>query len=152
MGWKKITLIVVAAAAAAYLLLSIPGSDVVQVKGAGNTSFVWNQNEMWQALERRFREARSAGCPAVGQELQNRLQEGNRHRAMVEKGQFMPSDPLFNDLELNMFGLGPLIAACPERLPAYTELVISVRDAVKQASRNWDVSDRLVRDRLYRLL
>ncbi|KPK34358.1 MAG: hypothetical protein AMK70_07650 [Nitrospira bacterium SG8_35_1] len=152
MGWKKIGLITAAAVSAAYLLLSIPVTDVVPVSGAGKTSFAWNQNQMWQALERRFREARSAGCPAVDQELQDRLQEGNRHRAMVEKGQFMPSDPLFNDLELNMFGLGPLIAACPERLPAYTELVISVRDAVKQASGNWDVSDRLVRDRLYRLL
>ena len=65
MGWKKITLITAAAVSAVYLLLSIPVTDVVPVSGAGKTSFAWNQNQMWQALERRFREARSAGCPAV---------------------------------------------------------------------------------------
>ena len=149
---KRIALISAAVLSTLYILLSIPAKEAVQATGAGKPSFAWNQDEMWRALETRFREARDAGCSAVDAELQKGLQEGDRHRDMVAAGRFMPADPLFDDMEMNMFGLGPLVAACPEHLPEYTGLVTSLRDAVKRASRSWDVRERLVRDRLYRLL
>jgi len=44
------------------------------------------------------------------------------------------------------------MAACPEHIDEYEKLVSSMREAVKLQSRTWDVHDRTVRDRLYRLL
>ena len=71
---------------------------------------------------------------------------------MLAGREFDPSDPLFNGIEANLFGLGPLIAACPENLEEYRRLVTLLRDEVKLLSRTWDVRDSMVRDRLYRLL
>ena len=44
------------------------------------------------------------------------------------------------------------MAACPEHIDEYAKLVSSMREEVKLQSRSWDVRDRAVRDRLYRLL
>jgi hypothetical protein len=122
------------------------------MRGAGKQSFAWNQNQMWQALEARFRDARSAGCPATAEEIRQRLQEGHQQLAALAGGQFDVSDPLFDAVESNLFNLGPLMAACPEHIAEYARLITSVRDAVKLQSWRWDVHDRKVRDRLYRLL
>ena len=152
MGLKKKVLTVLTAVIALYLLLSIPASDIPQTTGAGSTSFAWNQNQMWESLEAGFRDARAAGCPVVGPEIEKGLQQGRQHLAMLAGREFAPSDPLFNSIEANLFGLGPLVAACPENLEGYSRLVTSLRDQVKLLSRTWDVRDRMVRDRLYRLI
>ena len=152
MRLNKIALIVVAGMVAAYLVLSIPGKDDLQMRGAGKQSFAWNQNQMWLALEARFRNARSAGCPETAREIGQSLQRGHQQLAALASNKFDPTDPLFNAVESNLFNLGPLMAACPEHLDEYTKLVSSMREAVKLQSRAWDVHDRTVRDRLYRLL
>ncbi len=135
-----------------YLVLSIPGLNTPEVVGAGNTSFVWDQNQMWESLEAGFRKARTAGCTSVNSKIRKGLHEGRKHLTMLAGRELDPSDPLFNSIEANLFGLGPLVAACPENLEEYSSLVTSLRDGVKRLSRTWDVRDRMVRDRLYRLL
>jgi hypothetical protein len=152
MRLKKIVLILVAAVAVAYLLLSIPPEDTPQMSGAGKKSFAWNQNQIWQALEVRFRDARSVGCPGTAAEIRQRLQTGHQQLAALSQGQFDPTDPLFDAVESNLFDLGPLMAACPGHISEYEKLISSMRHAVKLQSRGWDVHDRVVRDRLYRLL
>lgn len=152
MRLKKIVLNVTIAVLLLYGILSVPAGVAPQLKGAGKPSFVWNQNEMWQALETRFRDARSAGCPRTDAEVLQRLQEGKRQLAVMAGKQFAPSDAFFDELESNLFGLAPLMAACPEHVDGYTQLITSVRDALKLQSLVWDVRDRQVRDRLYRLL
>lgn len=152
MGLKKKVLSGLIAVIAVYLLLSIPPRDIPQTAGAGFKSFAWSQNQMWESLEAGFRDARTAGCTSVNPQVRKGLQEGRRHLAKLAGREFEPSDPLFNTIEANLFGLGPLVAACPENLEEYSRLVTSVRDEVKSLSRTWDVRDRMVRDRLYRLL
>jgi hypothetical protein len=107
---------------------------------------------LWESLEAGFRKARAAGCSVAGPEIEKGLQQGRRHLAMFAEKQYVPSDPLFDSIEANMFGLGPLIAACPESLEGYSKLVTSFRDKIKLLSRTWDVRSRPTRDRLYRLL
>jgi len=149
---KKIVITLLIAVISVYLLLSIPPRDIPQTDGAGFKSFVWNQNQMWEALEAGFRDARASGCPVVNPEIEKGIQQGRRHLAMLAEGQFEPSDPLFDSIEANLFGLGPLVAACPENLEGYSKLVNSLRDGIKMLSRTWDVRNRPTRDRLYRLL
>ena len=148
MRLKKIALIVVVAIVAAYIALSIPGKDTPQMRGAGKQAFAWDQNEMWQALEARFREARADGCPAMESGIRKRLEEGNRQVDAIASRQFEPSDLFFDAVESNLFNLGPLMAACPEQIDEYAKLVSSMREEVKLQSRRWDVRDRAVRDRL----
>ncbi len=150
--FKKNILIVAVALFLFSGMLSIPADDTPQMSGASKTSFAWNQDEMWQALEARFRGARSAGCPRAVAEIQQRLQEGNRQVTVMAGGQFEPTAQLFEAVESNLFGLGPLMAACPGHIDEYTTLITSVRNALKRQSLTWDVRDRKVRDRLYRLL
>ncbi len=135
-----------------YLALSIPGGNAPQTVGAGNTSFAWDQDQMWESLEAGFREARAAGCTSVNPQVSKGLLEGRRHLTMLAGRELDPSDTLFDNIEANLFGLGPPVAACPENLAEYSSLVTSLRDEVKLLSRFWDVRDRMVRDRLYRLL
>jgi hypothetical protein len=149
---KEKIVLIITAILFLYGILSIPESDSPQLTGAGRPSFAWDQNEMWQTLEARFRDARSAGCPKIAPEIQQRLQEGSRQLAVMAAGQFGPSDVFFDLVESNLFALGPLMAACPEHAGEYTKLIASVRDALKRQSLTWDVRDRKVRDRLYRLL
>ncbi|MBS1127591.1 MAG: hypothetical protein H6Q93_1580 [Nitrospirae bacterium] len=152
MRWKKIILIAMIILLLLYGMLSIPVKDTPQMSGAGKQSFAWNQNEMWQALEAKFRDARSAGCPAAEPGIRKHLQEGYGQLAIMAGRPSEPSAFLFDAVESNLFNLGPLMAACPEHIDEYEKLVSSMREAVKLQSRTWDVHDRTVRDRLYRLL
>lgn len=135
-----------------FLLLSIPIGGTIQTKGAGSKSFAWNQDEAWKALETRFQHTRSSGCQTVGSEIGKRLLEGNSQLVAMATRQFGPADPFFDGVEGNLFQLGPLMAACPERIAEYARLTTSLRAAVKMQSRQWDVRDKAVRDRLYRLI
>ncbi|MBP1747576.1 MAG: hypothetical protein H6Q52_115 [Deltaproteobacteria bacterium] len=132
--------------------LSIADGDTPQKTGAGAAVFAWNQNAVWQALEARFRDVRSAGCRGAAAEIEKRFQEGNRQFSLMSGSQLKPTDHLFDAVEANLFGLGPLMAACPERVPEYAKLIASVRNVLKRQSIAWDVKDQQVRDRLYRII
>ena len=150
--WRYRILIVAIAGVVLYGMLSMPAAQAPPVSGAGRPSFSWDQNEAWEMLETRFRGARSAGCSGVNGEIGQCLQEGSRQLTLLAAGQFEPTAWLFDGMESNMFALGPLMAACPGRIDEYLNLVTSMRDALKKQSLMWDVGDRKVRDRLYRLL
>ena len=45
-----------------------------------------------------------------------------------------------------------MVAACPERLKDYIDLVTRTRSLLKRQSESWDMNDRAARDRLYRLI
>ena len=149
---KNAVLIIFAALFFLSGVLSLTAADVPEKIGAGATPFVWNQNEVWRQLETRFRNVRSAGCPVAAGEIDQRLREGNRHVAIMRGPQLKPADPLFDDVEANLFGLGPLMAACPDRIGEYANLIMSVRNVLKRQSIAWDVNSAEVRDRLYRIL
>ena len=95
---------------------------------------------------------RSAGCAGAAGEIDQRLREGSRHIAVMTGSRLKPDDALLSDVEANLFGLGPLMAACPGRIGEYANLIMSVRNALKRQSIAWDVNDAEVRDRLYRIL
>jgi len=104
MRWKKIILIAMIILLLLYGMLSIPVNDTPQVSGAGKQSFAWNQNEIVAGTGGKFRDARSAGCPAV-----ERLGSGSIFRK--DTGSFLswpadrsePSAFLFDAVESNMF-------------------------------------------------
>lgn len=132
--------------------LSHTAAQTRQSTGAGAAAFAWDQNELWQALEKRFRDVRSTGCKNADPEIDKRLKDGSEQYARMALAGLKPADRIFDEIEANLFALGPLMAACPERVKEYAVLIASTRTALKRQSVRWDVKDKQVRDRLYRIL
>jgi len=112
--------------------------------------FHWNQDEVWMALEQRFREARAAGCPGLSAPIDSGLELGSRFLTHLPGRLVSPDAPVLDSIEHNTFALAALVAGCLERLPEYVRLVTQTRSAVKRQSEHWDLET--AKDRLYRIL
>jgi hypothetical protein len=148
----KIFFGIVLAATFLFALLSIPASDPPLVTGVAGKPFTWKQDTTWNALEASFRQARSIGCDGLKEVIDGGLRQGGRYLATLAASQFGPGATIFTKLEKNIFSLGTVVAACPERLQDYIDLVTKTRSLLKRQSENWDMNDRAARDRLYRLI
>lgn len=135
-----------------FALLSIPTPDPVIAQGAVGQSFMWKQDATWNALETSFREARSVGCNGLKAPIDEDFRKGRQTLSSLAAEPFGPNAPVFTVLESNIFSLGTMVAACPERLLDYIDLVTKTRSLLKRQSESWDMNDRDVRDRLYRLI
>jgi hypothetical protein len=135
-----------------FALLSIPPHDPVIAQGAVGQPFTWKQDATWNAIETSFREARSVGCDGLKEPIDRGFAQGRRYLASLSASQFGPDAPVFMDLENNIFTLGTMEAACTARLGDYIDLVTKTRSLLKRQSEKWDMNDRAVRDRLYRLI
>ncbi len=141
-----------ALAAALVAALLIPWPEPAAPPAGRGTPFVWHQDERWGALEAVFRNARSAGCRSLAPGIGQGLAEGDRLLAAAAARPLDPDDAVFAEIERTAFELGPMIAACPQRIPEYVEFVARLRSVVKDQSRRWDMGSAATRDRLYRLL
>ena len=149
---RKIAAGIVLAVVVLFALLSIPAPDPVIAQGAAGQPFLWKQDATWNALEASFRrQGRSAAGglnPAsTGTSAQARKYLSTLAASPVQAGRTGPH----KDGNI-IFGLGTMVAACPERLLDYIDLVTKTRSLAKRQSESWDMNDRAVRDRLYRLI
>ena len=149
---KKIFFGIVLAAMLLFALLSIPASDPPLAKGVASKPFTWRQDLTWNALEASFRQARSLSCNGLKEPIDGDFRQGRRYLATLAALQFGPDAAIFTKLEKNIFSLGAVVAACPERLQDYIDLVTRTRSLLKRQSEDWDMNDRAARDRLYRLI
>jgi hypothetical protein len=135
-----------------YAILLLPDSNPVPPIPASGKPFVWNLDQRWDSLEARFSAARKEGCASLLRPIEASLAQELRLLAELQKGRLQENDTLFDKIEQNVYSLGPMVGVCPEQIPAYTELVTSLRSAVKDQSAGWDMNSRAVRDKMYRLL
>ena len=133
----------------AYLLLLIPDRDAPPPPAAANGHFNWNQDSVWYGLEVNFKAVRTAGCDPSRAAVTRQLQRDDRLLGALQRP-VSPDARVLDTIELEIFALGPVMAACPQWVPQYTRLVTSVRTAVKRQSEQWDMTARTTRDRLYR--
>ena len=112
--------------------------------------FQWNQDEVWLALEKRFREAAALGCERLRGPINTGLRRGDRFLVELAARGVGPEEPILDSIEHNTFELAALVAGCFERLPEYARLVARTRSVVKRQSESWDMNAG--KDRLYRLL
>jgi hypothetical protein len=136
----------------ALVVLSIPSPERVPPQGVAGEPFTWKQDKTWDAIEAYFREAKGIGCEGLKGRLDKGLKAGNRDLDLLSKSQRKPDAPVFAELEKITFGLGTMVAVCPARLGEYVDLVTRTRNVLKVQSRQWDLQNREVRNRLYRLL
>lgn len=135
-----------------YALLSYPSADPPIPAGASGKPFTWKQDEKWMALEKSFQEAREIGCGALKAGTDRGYRQGRQYLASLSATPVRPDAPVLGGLESLTFSLGTMVAACPESLQDYIHLITETRSVLKRQSRAWDIEDRAVRDRLYRML
>jgi len=148
----KITIWFVITALGLYVVFLFPESEPPPPHPSHNRPFAWNQDERWEGLEAEFSALRPLGC----QGLDDRLNDGFAHtRDLIDQiigRKIEPAAPILEDMEKTLFGLAPVVGICTERAGEYLGMVGWMRSVVKDQSLRWDMSDPLVRKRMYRLL
>jgi len=149
---KKISVGIVLAAIFLFALLSIPVPDPRLPEGIAGKPFTWKQDATWNALEASFRQGRSIGCDGLKEPVDRGFRQGMRYLRALAASRFGPDAKIFAELEKTIFSLAAMVAACPERLRDYIDLVTKTRSLLKGQSEYWDMNDRAARDCLYRLI
>jgi hypothetical protein len=149
---RKIAAGIVVAVVVLFALLSIPTPDPVIAQGAAGQPFLWKQDATWNALEASFLEAREIGCRGLQPSIVEGFRQGRQYLSTLAASPVKPDAPVLTRMETLTFGLGTMVAVCPERIPDYIDLVTKTRSLMKRQSQGWDMNDRVVRDRLYRLI
>ena len=140
------------ALAVVYILLLIPDRERPVPAGANQQPFVWNRDAFWESLEAQFKDARAAGCSNLAPRISASASAVQNSLLATENNRLSPADPLWPQLETNLFQLAPLVAACPNHLPDYLQLVTRLRNGVKRQSEQWNMNSPDARGIIYRLL
>lgn len=137
---------------ALYLLLLFPDGSVPPALPSSRSAFAWNQDAAWKEIETRFDAARRLPAADLRETVRGETARLRELLVRARQGRRPADDPLWSDLERELFALGSHVAALPAELPAYAELIFEGRDAVKEQSVHWDVRSPEAKSRLYRLL
>ena len=111
-------------------LLPAPGA----MESNAEEPFHWNQDEVWLALEQRFRDAAALGCERLRGPIDDGLGNGHRLLAGLAARSVGPEAPVLDSIEYNTFELAALVAGCFEQLPEYARLVARTRSVIKRQS------------------
>lgn len=140
----------------AYAVLLIPESEpkvpLDDLKGGAKKAFAWNQDAFWTQLEKRFVDARAAGCQGVRHTVDSLLVLARKNLASINQGPLEPGDAAFRQHENLVFGIGSIVSPCPNRFEEFKQLVEESRKEIKRQSERWDMNKREARETLYRLL
>jgi hypothetical protein len=149
---RKIATGIVLAVGILFSLLFIPPTDPPVAPGAAGKPFTWKQDDKWSALEASFQESREIGCRGLQPRTVQGFKQGRQYLATLSASPVKSEAPILTRMETLTFGLGTMVAVCPERLLEYADLVTKTRSLMKRQSQVWNMDDRAVRDRLYRML
>lgn len=111
--------------------------------------FIWNRDSVWQAHESAFVAARTAGCGDSAQILAD-IAALHEVVAALQEVPVFATAPVLDTAEARLFAMTAEVAACPAPLDEYLALQQSHAQMIKWQSQRWDVTDRTVRDRIYR--
>lgn len=140
----------------AYGVLLIPDREpklpVDDLRGGTKKAFVWNQDTFWTQLEKKYVESRIAGCEEVRRSVDSLLALAWKNLSYINQKPIGPESTTFKDHENLIFGIGALVAPCPDRFIEFKQVVEDSREAIKRQSEHWDMNKREARETLYRLL
>ncbi|MFK7906326.1 MAG: hypothetical protein AB8B69_14440, partial [Chitinophagales bacterium] len=135
-----------------YLILLIPSSAPEPPKMAEKQPFVWNQDSVWENLEKEFIAAKEMDCLENLSKIDTAMGAIHQFLDEIAKDTLPPDATQFALLERQFFQLGPQIGACEDRLTAYIQLFSKIRKVVKDQSVHWDMTQQESRNTVYRLL
>jgi hypothetical protein len=132
--------------------LFVPAGSPATPPPADASPFLWDQDQLWSALEARFVATREAGCAISNEQIGRQLTALADDVAWLAEGSRSHTDEHLDAIERNLFAVAPLVAACPKHVARTVEIVTRLRTEVKRNSRSWDIRDAAARERVYRLL
>ncbi len=134
------------------ILLVVPDFPPQLSLGVASHPFRWDRAELFEALERDYRAARSSSLEATGQLMDRLLQEGLGVLEEIEgSGTSVPWDGLAR-LESIQFSLATHAATHGALLPEAQSFLKSSRIKVMRAARNWPVDRPEVHEAVYRVM
>lgn len=137
---------------AAYGLLLIPEPYPAVPGTSEKQPFIWDQDDMWSALESRFAQASRDGGVQISPQIDSSIAYIHALLDTIAVDRLAPGDPLFHMLEEAIFQAGPMVAACTGQLARYNEVYSRMRRIIKWQSRHWEMNSPDARERIYRLL
>lgn len=129
-----------------------PNVSFDDVRGGSKKAFAWNQDAFWTQLEKRYVESKTAGCNRVYHAVDSLLALAWKNLAFIHTSPLEPGSVIFRQHENLIFGIGSLVAPCPDEFGEFKRLVEESRKAIKRQSEHWDMNKREARETLYRLL
>ena len=147
---KKVIIGALSLGIAAWLF--VPASPPADPLPADVGAFAWHQDEVWNSLEAEFNAVRTAGCTGTAGQVEAALAKLAADIEWLETGGHVPGDERFQAMEKNLFDVAPVLAACPQQVLAFLDLVNQLRGALKSESQEWDIGDPQTRARVYRIL
>lgn len=138
-----------------FFILAIP-EPTPEIPATEPTStvkpFMWNQDVFWDSLESQFIAAKNSGCAAVLSETESDLLLLEKLIAQIETKPISPDATELQQIEKQIFLLGPPVGTCPDKVQHYLQLISKMRTVLKRHSEKWDMNNRSTRETLYRLL
>jgi hypothetical protein len=149
----KIILAISSALLLVYFILMIPFSPAPgPIHRAGEQPFAWNKDELWNRLEKSFRDA-LASDPALREAQLVRLERiAGTDLAKTEGVSLLPEDPVFAELVYNFFEMAPLVAVSENHRDRFISTYTRVRTIIKLQSQHWDMNSKAARNTTYQVL
>lgn len=135
-----------------YLLLLIPLENNSVIPEGNKKPFIWNQDSVWNKLEKTFIKASSEGCDKINPRIESLFMHSEKVLNEISGNDLKPSDEKFAKLENYIFQTAPLIPVCNQYFPDYVNFYSKLRKVVKEQARNWNMNSTSARNTLYRLL
>lgn len=148
----RISIIIFTVLILVYFVLLIPEPHNHIPERSENQPFIWDQDSLWLALERRFINARKTGCIKLAEDIKESFTYANKLLGEIKSNVLPAEAAQFSNLENTMFHVAPLVGACSHFLPEYIELFSTLRYNVKRSSHYWDMNSIDARQTIYRLL
>lgn len=150
---KKIILRIAVVLVLLYLVLLIPGSNSkANITTGGKQPFFWNRDNVWQAMEQRFKNAKTLAPVTLDSLIQRQKNIAENKLSILQNGTYAANDTLYTSIENNFFNLAALIAARPAAVQWFTGYYNRLRSFIKMESVNWDTKNVAVKNSLYSLL
>lgn len=147
--FNRILKITVASIGILYLVLLIPDSADSNIYKSGGEPYLWNKEQTWQELEKKFRQAKNI----KPQELDSLIQ---LHKTQLEfsfeelqNKNFIPGDSALYVFLNDFFSVAPLIAAEQKSTYWLMDLYNRTRLLIKRRSAQWDINEVNTKHTLY---
>jgi hypothetical protein len=136
-----------------YLVLLIPDRPrPVPPPAANEQPFVWQRDELWQALEANFRSTRDLSSADRTLRFNENLARVRHTLDLIARTEFPPEAEAFDALETNFFQLAVFAAVHPERNGEFMQAATRFGQLAKRQAEAWPAESPEARQRLYRLL
>lgn len=144
----KVLLIV----AGLYFLLLIPLPHRGELQKASQSPFIWDQDALWENLEKSFLKARAMPTNELDSMLQFMTKETDSifhaHEALTTS----PEEDFYPLMEKYFFRIAPLIAAQENKSAWHINFYNRLRKKLKSDTRRWDMKSTEARNLSYRIL